>query len=302
MFRKVLLSFLAIVCVFVFASGSFAQQTGGGGGGAVDPNWAKETPSSLEPFIGIWQPVAGEVTRADNQSVYPLDYGLLWISYFDNKHNAVDVTGFVQYKYPPEGWRILLGFDNPKYKFTDPGIISWSAKLDGSLDDKAYTSNYQIDFEVEGDTLTMLKTDKVSTETATFERVDTDEPVNPLAGGWKAVKGSVSLQNTRGIPIKTGRIVIHETAAGVVVSGNVYYERNKNVWFGQSFSYRKKISGFGSDTFKTISWSDDQYLRIDGKLTAMKTVYKIELKDDGTLGVSVRNRVADATAILKKEI
>jgi hypothetical protein len=270
-----------------------ALSGGGGNGGArIDDFGVSDV--NITSVLGktLWEPVEGKLEWIDGKGTYPLSHGLLWMDFSDDKKTVLEITGFVNYDDEEDyGWTYYLNAQKQKYKFLDDKwTIGWT---DGSDELK-----FQFDLHSGGPAglLYMTLRDKTAVYYAVLQPVFTMNSSNPFSGEWIAVKGSGDYQQLTGLPLKNGRMAIYDTGAGLAITGNLYYERNKNAWLKHEIRHIRRRS----DLPTKISWSEDSEFSIGGKWTPMKDVFTVELLDSGEMSVKVSNRVSSATAIFKR--
>jgi hypothetical protein len=260
-----------------YANGLLAHNMAGGNGGGGAASWL---PIMNIPHFtgGVWELADGKVERTEG--VYPLNHGLLWMDFLDDTKTTLETIGFFDYDVKgDDGQRYNLNGRKRQCKFVDDSTIVWTDE----------NGEWRFHFDSDESLLMTIK-DKTVVYSAAFQRVYSDSS-NPFAGKWIAVKGSSS-----GMPLKNGKIVIFDTKAGVVIAGNLYYERNKSAWFEKSIGYLKKR--LNSQT--KISWSEERNFTLDGVLTSMKSHFTVELLSSDELSVKVSNRASHATAIFKR--
>jgi hypothetical protein len=291
--RYITTAFLVLaLCDSAPIKGEAAQRVGGGNGSARTEDFEKRV--NITNFLGgLWEPVEGNVERIDGKGVYPLSHGLLWIEFSDDKKTALEITGFVNYDdEEDDGWTYYLNTKKQKYKSLDEDewTISWPDGNDELI--------FQFGLYSGGPAglLYMAIRNKTAVYSATFQPVFAMNSSHPLSGEWIAVKGSGDYHQLTGLPLKNGRMAIYDTRAGLVVTGSLHYERNKNAWLKQSVRHIKRRP----DSSTKISWSGERDFTIDGISMPLKTLFTVELLNDDEMSVKVSNSVSRGTAIFKR--
>ncbi|MDR2528038.1 MAG: hypothetical protein LBD04_03330 [Synergistaceae bacterium] len=282
--RFIAIAFLVLV---LFSLGTNrASGMGGGNGGGGDDRMA-----DITYFSGhVWELVDGKVERTEG--VYPLNYGLLWIDFLDDKKATLETIGFFHYDVKGDGGQRYDLNGRKQYKFVD----DWDDWTIGWTDENGES---RFHYDRDSERLLMTIKDKTVVYSAAFQRVFRpgvfqhvdSNPSNPFAGKWVAVKGSSS-----GKPLKNGKMAIFDTKAGLVIAGNLYYGQNKSAWFQKSIGYLKKR--LNSQT--KISWSEERNFTLDGVSAPMKSHFTVELLSSGELSVKVSSRVSQAAAIFER--
>jgi hypothetical protein len=226
--------------------------------------------------------------------------------------DSVDIVGFSKYENTYEGHEedYSIGASNywdVKFEPSSEGKIIFDG-TGGEVYGKHINAKYEKRYEVIDNHLILsYKLGDVHSEKIIYERVAPEEitgHTNPFIGGWRAVSGT-----SKGGPLKNGWMIVttlpfgqnQESMVDVGFFGRVRFEKGKE-WLSKRCFNEKKFMEFDADSPKMVRWTDEEDFTWEGiDEEKLRTIYQLNINEDGALTLSVKNKYSDGKAIFKKE-